>query len=421
LTPLLYPPGPGDFIYRIANQLVIALPLFVSVTLFILYYLDFSDKWEEEQGIESSPLINIKFNDVRDIVGLFVAGLVASVVGVFILSLVVPPFELYSMMYGLIAEIGNPDGLELVLAESVSYFIIVAEHNIIRTFLMLVVGPLFWIVVLWFVAVQRKTRSEKNIGITALVLTAITGVASFIWTIFDMEAGVFIPAQVFGDSSWPWTFAAQLGLRAGILYGLLFGLYFLIFLFNRFGRGSAGGWWLPPLLTFFAIEYFVYDDQFTIIAVAILPMILAVFYKILFPAKEGEQEEEFLLTYIRMGLLSLAIAEVLSTALWVAGMGTAIALAGGNAFVYVMSILPHGLIEIPAFLFAAAVALRIARDLGDDITNEQWDTLPEKAQTLLGDRRLWRTYLLIMFFLLLAALVEENITGIIVSIIAGWA
>ncbi|MDF1540838.1 MAG: stage II sporulation protein M, partial [Candidatus Thorarchaeota archaeon] len=452
---LLYPPGAEDFVFRIANQLVIALPLFVSVTLFILYYLDFSDKWEDEQGIESSPLINIKSNDIRDTIVLFVGGLVASILGVIVLSLFISPYDLYWTMYGLISEIGNPDGLELVLAQSVSYFVIVAEHNIIRTFLMLVAGPLMWIAILWFATIQKKSKNERNIGISVLVLTAIAGVASFVWTIMDMNAGVFIPAQIEGDPFWPWTFAAQLGLRAGILFGILFGLYLLIFLVNRFGRGSAGGWWLPPLVTIFAIEYFVYDDQFTIIALIILPMILAVAYQFYetylkggkepavdtisnypederdgetisnYPEDDSERSDErkqddFLILYIKMGLLSLALAEVLSTALWVAGMGTALALAGGNGLVYVMSILPHGVIEIPAFLFAAAVALRIARDLGDDISDEKWDTLPDKAQTLLGDRKLWRTYLFIMFFLLLAALVEENITKWIVDIALHW-
>ena len=120
--------------------------------------------------------------------------------------------------------------------------------------------------ILWFVTVQRKSPSEKRIGWLAVISTIITGAAAFIWTNLDLQAGVFVlPA-------WPWTYAAQLGLRAGILYGILFGLFLLIFAINRYGRGSAGGWWLPPLMTFFAIEYFIYDDQFTIIALVILPM-----------------------------------------------------------------------------------------------------------------------------------------------------
>jgi Ca2+/Na+ antiporter len=303
--------------------------------------------------------------------------------------------------------------------------------------------------VLWYVAVQRKTKSEKRIGWMAIVFTVLTGIASLLWTALDMQAGVFIPAFQFTDPSWPWTYAAQLGLRAGILYGILFGLYLLVFVLNKAGSGSAGAWWLPPLMTFFAIEYFIYDDQFTIIAIVILPMILAIFYWLVWggkevdviepPERESEwdnypvseptteertyepvaqkKREDFLLVYIRMGLISLAIAEILSTALWVAGIGTVIALTGGNALLYVIELLPHGIIEIPTFLFAAAASLRIARDLDTTIISEDWDNLTQKTKALLTDRRIWRTFTVVMFFLLIAALIEEHITWIVVALV----
>ncbi|MCK5238221.1 MAG: stage II sporulation protein M [Candidatus Thorarchaeota archaeon] len=458
LRPILTPPS-GDILMRIIYTFVFELGVFVSVVLFIQYYFHFKNTWEEEIGVEAAPLVAVTSRDIRDTVGLFVAGIVGSVVGVVILSLFIDPFNLFWTIFNLIAEIGNPDGLELVLASNVSYFAIVAEHNIIRTFLMLVAGPLFWMLVLWFVAVQKKSKSDKMIGWVAILCTLVVGAASFIWTFLDMQAGVFIPANEFIDPSWPWTYAAQLGLRAAILYGILFGLYLLIFAANKLGRGSAGGWWLPPLMTFFAIEYFIYDDQFTIIAIVILPMILAIFYKLFWGGKEVSADEEpqpsvvevraeesedgsewsnssdlesssnnqgyskstprkqedFLLIYIRMGLISLAVAEILSTALWVAGIGTVIAMTGGNALLYVIELLPHGLIEIPTFLFAAAASLRIARDMDNTIISEDWDNLTQKTKSLLTDRRIWRTFAVVMFFLLIAALIEEHITWIIVA------
>ena len=212
-------------------------------------------------------------------------------------------------------------------------------------------------------------------------------------------------------------------------------------------------------MTLFAIEYFIYDDQFTIIAIVILPMILAIFYKLFWGGKQvsadddpqpsvveirteeseddsewsnsydsesssenqsyakptSRKQEDFLLIYIRMGLISLAVAEILSTALWVAGIGTVIAITGGNAFLYVIELLPHGIIEIPTFLFAAAASLRIARDMDSTIISEDWDNLTQKTKSLLTDRRIWRTFVLVMFFLLIAALIEEHITWIIVA------
>ncbi len=434
LRPFMLVPSPDQLLFRIISQFVINLPLYVSVVLFILYYFHFKESWEEEVGIESSPLVNVKKQDVMDVVVLFAAGILGSALGVIILSAFVNPGDLYWLMYSLIAEIGNPDGLELVLAENVSFFMIVAEHNIIRTFLMLVAGPLFWMVILWMVAAQKKSKSDKFIGYTALLLVLVVGAASIFWTMSDLAAGVFIPATDVFSPTWPWTFVAQLGLRAGILYGILFGVYLLIFLLNHYGRGNSGGWWLPPILVFFALEYFVYDDQFTIIAIVILPMILAGFSKLGLGKKDTptspstsddevdatglteQKEEDFILVYIRYALMSLAIAEILSTALWVAGLGTAEAILGGNALLYVIGLLPHGIVEIPTFLFAGAASIRIARDLGQYVTNEEWDAFVEKSKSLLTDRQIWRTFAFIMFFLLIAALIEEHITGIVVFI-----
>ena len=81
------------------------------------------------------------------------------------------------------------------------------------------------------------------------------------------------------------------------------------------------------------------------------------------------QDEDILITYIRFSLMALSIAEVLSTALWIAGIGTIISL-GGNAIHYLAAIIPHAVVEIPAFLFATAVSIRVARDLAPSIQKE---------------------------------------------------
>jgi uncharacterized membrane protein SpoIIM required for sporulation len=195
-----------------------------------------------------------------------------------------------------------------------------------------------------------------------------------------------------------------------------------------------------------AIEYFIYDDQFTYIALIILPLLLAIPYNVIFRPKiggtnedtytpaypddeilddimggeqtskpvysSGVRYEDILITYIRFSIMALAIAEVLSTALWIAGIGTIVSF-GGNAIHYLAAILPHAIVEIPAFLFATAVSIRVARDLAPSIQNEDWASIPSKTKELLLDGRTWRTYILVLFFLLLGALIEVNITPII--------
>ncbi|MHA1930568.1 MAG: stage II sporulation protein M [Candidatus Thorarchaeota archaeon] len=415
VVPIIITPTAEQLLLRIAYQFVIGMPFFISVVLFILYYFEFRESWRKSLGEEFGPMLNVHARDIKDAVLLFVVGVVGSVIGVFILTNFI---DIGFVMGAVVEEIGAPNGLELVLAHSVSYFVILVEHNVIRTLLMLIAGPVFWAIILWLVGVQAKETGDRKIGYVSFILVLLVGAASYIWTYLDMAAGIFVPALWWGDASWPWTFAAELGARAAVLYGILFAGYFLIIIVNHFGKGGIGGWWLPPLLTLFAIEYFVYDDQFTLIALVVLPMILALVYKVAYSGRPEVRDEDPLITFIRFSLMSLAIAEILSTALWVAGIGT-LHYFGGTLDWYLAGILPHAIIEIPAFLFAAAASLRIARDLAPTIVAEEWAKVPSKTKELLTDARLWRTYLLVIFFLVVAALVESNVSEILRTMFPG--
>jgi hypothetical protein len=237
-----------------------------------------------------------------------------------------------------------------------------------------------------------------------MLSTVMAAFVASAWTILDAMAGKLNPA---------WPFVAELGLRAVIILGILFLTTAAVHLFNRSTHGNSRGWWFPPMLMLFAMEYFIYDDQFTLIALIVLPLILAAFYRIAYHAKPEIKNEGFLVTYIRISLMSVAIAEVLSTALWVAGAGTLYALTGGSVAHYLAMILPHAVVEIPAFLFAAAASMRIARDLAPTIRARDWGSVRYKTWSLLTDLRLWRTYVLVLFFLFIAALIEVNITSIV--------
>jgi uncharacterized membrane protein SpoIIM required for sporulation len=223
------------------------------------------------------------------------------------------------------------------------------------------------------------------------------------------------------------------------VYGIILGVFILGALLKQASGDKLDIWWFPLIITLIALEYFIYDDQFTLIALIILPMIIAIPYNIIFKPKLGKEssytptyldeemllsegstkptsrEEDILITYIRFSLMAVAIAEVLSTALWVAGIGTVIALGafGQNIYVYLAGILPHAIIEIPAFLFAAAASIRIARDLAPSVQKEDWSSITSKTKSLITDARTWRTYVLVLFFLLIGALIEANVTPII--------
>ncbi|MHA1576842.1 MAG: stage II sporulation protein M, partial [Candidatus Thorarchaeota archaeon] len=123
----------------------------------------------------------------------------------------------------------------------------------------------------------------------------------------------------------------------------------------------------------------------------------------------------------KFSLMSLAITEVLSTALTVGGIAvirlTAPPPFGGNIALFLASILPHAILEIPIFLVAAAAAIRIAKDLWPTIEAEDWASIPSRTRTLLGDGRTWRTFALIMFLLVIAALIEAFVTHHIMDLV----
>jgi hypothetical protein len=418
LRPVPYLPTADDLIWRYANQFIVNLSVYVFTTLFILYFFEHRNKWRETIGDVSKPLLHIEKRDLLDSALMFFGGLVISIFGVWILTYILQnPGLVFNTLQALLIKIGSPDGLEGVLPPNVpplsllnpgGWFVVFAEHNIVRTLLMLVVGPIFWSAVLWFVEAE-KTPGESKMGLASVVSLVIFAAASLLLTQFNAMNGVFDPYDPV------WGFTAQLGLNSLSIFGIPVLLIIgLIFVRHLQGKG-VGAWWFPLFIFIFAIEYFVYDDQFTLIAIIVLPAILAGAYRLLYPTRDDVKTEDFLITYIRFSLMSVAIAEVLSTALTVGGIAIIDLTWGGNAWEFLAGILPHAIIEIPVFLLAAALSIRVAKGLSKTVQSENWNLLPTQTRALLGDDRTWRTFALIVFFLVIAAIIEAYVTPIVVQ------
>ncbi len=424
MIPFPVAPAAEQWIYRLASQFIINLPMYVFTALFILYFFQFRAKWKQTTGDMEGPLLNTHKRDIIDSVLMFFGGLAVSLLGVWLVTMLLSNTGyVLGSLEQLLRMIGDPDGLEAILIPNPlnpgGLFILLAEHNIIRTFLMLIIGPVFWSAVLWFVAVEKK-GNEKLVGTWSVVLLVLCAAITYVWTQFDAINGVFNPYDpILG-------FAANLGYRAIIVFGIPVVFIVLAAIVNSVRGKGIGISWFPLVLMLFAIEYFVYDDQFTLIALIVVPIFLAGAYRLLFGgrlsirATDGKRED-FLITYIKFSLMSLAIAEVLSTALTIGGIAiirlTAPPPFGGNIVLYLSSLLPHAIIEIPVFLVAAAAAIRIAKDLWPTIEAEDWASIPSKTKSLLSDGRTWRTFALIVFLLVIAALVEAYVTHHIMGMV----
>jgi hypothetical protein len=419
--PIIVLPTAEDALYRLASQYIVNLPIFVFTIMFIMYFFQYRERWRETIGERAGPLLNVTRRDIYQSALMFFGGLAVAILGVWGLSQLMEglfafdPLQFRDLLSLLLQRIANPDGLEGVLPPAGGFldrvhpgawFVVFAEHNMVRILLMLVVGPVFWSSVLWYSKV-RKTETEKNIGGWSIILLTLGGAVTYLWTLYDQAMLVFDPLNT------RWGFAAQLGLRGLIVFGVLFLAYAVIALVKGRGGNGVGAWWFPLFITIFAAEYFVYDDQFTLIALVILPLFLAGGYKLFFRGRENVRAERFWITYIKFGFMSVAIAEVLSTALTLGGIAIIEASLGLNALAFLARVLPHAIVEIPTFIFAAAVSIRVARDLWPTIESEDWSSVPSRTRSLLGDERTWRTYVLIAFFLVIAALIEAFVTPII--------
>ncbi|MGY5874037.1 MAG: stage II sporulation protein M [Candidatus Thorarchaeota archaeon] len=413
-----YPVVPDDSVIlsRLVSQFIINLPMFVFTTLFILYFFQFRAKWKETTGELEGPLLNTHKKDIVDSVLMFFGGLAVSLVGVWLFTLIIgDPGIVVSTLDQLLRKIGDPDGLEAILIPTFynpgGWFVIFAEHNLVRVLLMLIIGPVFWSAVLWFVGVEKK-GNEKLVGTWSIVLLVVCAAGSYVWTQFDAMSGLFNPYDpIFG-------FAAQLGARAVILFGIPVLIIGLVAVVNAVRGRGIGSLWFPLFILIFAMEYFAYDDQFTLIALIVIPLILAGAYRLFFKDRLNENED-FLITYVKFSLMSLAISEVLSTALTVGGLAiiqlTSPPPFGGNVALFLASIIPHAIIEIPVFLVAAAAAIRIAKNLWPTVEDEDWASIPSKTRALLGDERTWRTFALIAFMLVIAALIEAFVTPLVMA------
>ncbi|MFW9789339.1 MAG: stage II sporulation protein M [Candidatus Thorarchaeota archaeon] len=417
--PVLSFPQPEQQWVRLASQFIINMPLFIFSTLFILYFFKYRESWRNQVGETAGPLLHVHQRDIFQSAVMFFGGLVLSIIGAWGLSvLIADPGLVYNLLTGLFNQISRPEGLEAVLvpfnldnmiprwdpaADPFGWFIIFAEHNMVRILLMLVLGPMFWSAALWLTGVE-KTDSEKSIGTWSIVTLIIGGVLTYVWTVHDARIGLFNPYNL------RWGVAAQLGLRALVVFGALFLIVGLIAIIRSRGGKGIGAWWFPLFIFIFAAEYFIYDDQFTIIALVVLPIILAAGYKL---TGRG-RGEDFLISYIKFSIMSLAISEVLSTALTLGGIAIIeLQFIGISPLELLARIIPHAIVEIPTFLVAAGAAIRISKDLWPIIESEEWESVPSKTRALLGDARTWRTYALIVFFLVIAALIEAFITPIV--------
>ncbi len=173
-------------------------------------------------------------------------------------------------------------------------------------------------------------------------------------------------------------------------------------------RGETSGveWYILGAVAFIA-EYFLFDDQFTPTAMIIIPLLVATAYKL------AHRKASFTSTLIRTSLYSLCTLEILSTAFVIGGLYmtesvTFLWLGGKGGYPYLISILPHGVIEIPAAILATAIGISIAKRLTQTIGKPE--EFLEKSKEILASTSMAATLLVTITLFTIAAIIEAYIS-----------
>ena len=97
---------------------------------------------------------------------------------------------------------------------------------------------------------------------------------------------------------------------------------------------------------------------------------------------------------------------------WILGyFGAAQAVQSSTSLVLFLAlVLPHGVIEIPAFVLAAAVGYWTVQQSVRFFEVNRYEEFPKMAREMLRSRRVWSPLVAVLFFLATAAYVETYIT-----------
>jgi hypothetical protein len=179
--------------------------------------------------------------------------------------------------------------------------------------------------------------------------------------------------------------------------------------------------WYILALILLVLEAVVFFDRFTWIAIIGIPIVLAVlyrgFYRIL---KRDKPKTMFRTTLLKISFYSLILSEIYSTALAIADRYMFVTAsppappltyaAGGNLglLIFLLELVPHGLVEIPAAMLAGMIGLYVARRMTSklDENEKNLDKFMDEGVNLFWSRKVWYPILLVTIFFAVAAVME---------------
>jgi hypothetical protein len=182
--------------------------------------------------------------------------------------------------------------------------------------------------------------------------------------------------------------------------------------------------WYILALVLLVLEGLVFLDRFTWIAIIGIPIVLAALYRWFYRlVKRDKPKTMFRTTLLKISFYSLILSEIFSTALAIADRYMFVTasppappltyVAGGNLglLIFLLELVPHGLVEIPAAMLAGMIGLHVARRMTSklDENEKNLDKFMSEGVTLFWSRKVWYPILLVTIFFVVAALIEISV------------
>ncbi|WXG44968.1 MAG: stage II sporulation protein M [Promethearchaeati archaeon SRVP18_Atabeyarchaeia-1] len=176
--------------------------------------------------------------------------------------------------------------------------------------------------------------------------------------------------------------------------------------------------WYLLAIALFVLEGVFFVDRFTYIAVIAIPLVFAAIYRGFYRlVKRTSPKTRFRTTFLKISFYSLILCEIYSTAIAFADRymfpippATQSFAAGGNLglLFYLLILVPHGLIEIPAIMLAGMIGLYIARRMTPviDADEKKLGKFMTEGKNLLFSKKIWYPILFVTIFFAVAAVIE---------------
>jgi hypothetical protein len=180
--------------------------------------------------------------------------------------------------------------------------------------------------------------------------------------------------------------------------------------------------WYVLALVLLAAEALILVDRFTLIAIVVIPLVLAALYRGFYRlVKRTPPKTMFRTTLLKISFYSLILSEIYSTAIAIADRymfalpgATESFYQGGNLGLlsYLLILVPHGLIEIPAAMLAALIGLYVARRMTSKIDEDEkkLNKFLAEGKNLITSGKVWYPILFVAIFFAVAAGIEIYVT-----------